>query len=168
MQFSIKANQGDFFSFRRIFVWFCFRSSRNVAPTICAQGKHWLYLRGTGVEIYRENQLLSRIRKAAMNRPHRTHSWIVHSGILSGICPLFSRLQSSSSPEHTQGDGQVLTAAPDAHWSPPKIDRITAKPTKLRGCVKERIFPLGTPTKKSRERKSSLLNRCVKNPKGAV
>lgn len=147
-----KANEGDFFSFSRFFVWFCFHCSRNVAPTICAQGKHWLYLWGTGVEIYRNNQFWSAIRKAVINKPRRTHSWTVHSGILSGICPLFSRLQSSSSPEHTQGEGQVLTVAPEANRSPQKIDRTTAKPTKLRGCVEERIFPLATPTKKSKER----------------
>lgn len=116
-----------------------------------------------GLEIYRNNQLWSSIRKVAVNTAGCTHSWIVHSGIHSGICPLFSRLQSSSSPEHTQGEGQVLTVAAEAHWSPQNSDRTTAKPAKLRGCVEEPIFSSRYPDEEiQRARGFTLHKLCQK------
>lgn len=69
-----------------------------------------------------------------------THSWTVHSGIVSGIWPLFSRLQSKSSPEHAQREGHVLVSAPDPRRSLRNRRKTTAKPAKLRGCVEDHIF----------------------------
>lgn len=69
-----------------------------------------------------------------------THSWTVHSGIVSGIRPLFSRLQSKSSPEHAQGGGHVLVLAPDPRCRLRNSRKNTANLAKLRGCVQDHIF----------------------------
>lgn len=69
-----------------------------------------------------------------------THSWTVHSGIVSGIWPLFTRLQSKSSPIHTQGGGHVLVLAPHPRCSLKNRIKTTANLAKLRACVEEHIF----------------------------
>lgn len=69
-----------------------------------------------------------------------THSWTVHSGIVWGIWPLFSRLQSTSSPKHTQGGGHVLALAPDPRCALKTSRTTTANFAKLRSCVAEHIF----------------------------
>lgn len=105
------------------------------------------------------NQVLSLIYKHTKHTTGWTHRWTVHSGIDSGICPFFSRLQSTSSPEHTQGGGQVVVVAPDPNSIPQKSNRTTGKPAKLQSCVEERIFlwtqkrsPRCSYTKKSKDR----------------
>lgn len=70
-----------------------------------------------------------------------THSWTVHSGMVSGNWPLLSRLQSKSSPKHAQGGGHVLVFAADAHWSLNASRKTPAKLAKLRAFPEEHISP---------------------------
>ena len=82
---------------------------------------------------------------------NRTHSWTVHSGIVFGIWPLLSRLQSTSSPEHAQGGGHVPAWAPHPRCSLRESRKITANPANPRGCGEDRILNL------SRERERTPL-----------
>lgn len=59
---------------------------------------------------------------------------------MSGIRPLFTRPQSTSSPKHTQGGGHVPAWAPDPRSSPTNSRKNTANLTRLRGCGEEGIF----------------------------
>lgn len=95
-----------------------------------------------------------------LNKRHRkwTHSWTVHSGILSGIWPLFSRLQSTSSSEHEQGGGHVRVSAPHPRcWRLENSATTTMKPARMRGCcVEKRIFyPTQPPAKHERKKNPS-------------
>ena len=87
-----------------------------------------------------------------------THSWTVHSGIVFGIWPLFSRLQSTSSPEHAQGGGHVPAWAPHPRCILRESRKITANPANLRGCGEDHIlfyffsWPLTRERERERER----------------
>ena len=92
-----------------------------------------------------------------------THSWTVHSGIVFGIWPLFSRLQSTSSPEHAQGGGHVPAWAPHPRCSLRESRKITANPANLRGCGEDHIlfyffsWPLTRERERERERENTPL-----------
>ena len=85
---------------------------------------------------------------------NRTHSWTVHSGIVFGIWPLLSRLQSTSSPEHAQGGGHVPAWAPHPRCSLRESRKITANPANPRGCGEDRILNLSR--EREREHPSSV------------
>ena len=91
------------------------------------------------------------VRQNTKRLCNRTHSWTVHSGIVFGIWPLLSRLQSTSSPEHAQGGGHVPAWAPHPRCSLRESRKITANPANPRGCGEDRILNL------SRERERTPL-----------
>lgn len=82
---------------------------------------------------------------------------------MSGIWPLFSRLQSKSSPEQAQGGGHVRALAADPRCSLRNTTRNTANPARVRGCGEERIFSGHTGEQPSLA--GAICTRSATNPK---